>query len=60
MSQDTPRRTRLAEARQPRMGRPEVAAAYEQTRLRFELAEAVWSGARNWAGRGANWPDGLG
>jgi HTH-type transcriptional regulator / antitoxin HipB len=36
-----PRRTRLAEARQARMGHPEVAAAYEQTRLRYELAEAV-------------------
>jgi hypothetical protein len=32
-----PWRTRLAEARQARMGRPEVAAAYEQTRLRYEL-----------------------
>jgi HTH-type transcriptional regulator / antitoxin HipB len=41
MSQDTPRRTRLAEARQARMGRPEVAAEYEQTRLRYELGEAV-------------------
>jgi HTH-type transcriptional regulator / antitoxin HipB len=41
MSQDTPRRTRLAEARQARMDRPEVAIAYEQTRLRYELAEAV-------------------
>jgi HTH-type transcriptional regulator/antitoxin HipB len=41
MSQDTPRRTRLADARQARMDRPEVAAAYEQTRLRYELAEAV-------------------
>jgi HTH-type transcriptional regulator / antitoxin HipB len=30
MSQDTPRRTRLAEARQARINRPEVAAAYEQ------------------------------
>jgi HTH-type transcriptional regulator / antitoxin HipB len=41
MSQDTPRRTRLAEARQARTNRPEVAAAHEQTRLRYELGEAV-------------------
>ena len=41
MSQDTPRRTRLAEARQARMDRPDVAAEYEQARLRYELAEAV-------------------
>jgi HTH-type transcriptional regulator / antitoxin HipB len=41
MSQGTPRHTRLADARQARMGRPEVAAAYEQARLRYELAEAV-------------------
>ena len=41
MSQATPRRTRLAEAREARVGRPEVAAAYEQARLRYELAEAV-------------------
>lgn len=41
MSQATPRRTRLAEARQARIGRLEVAAAYEQARLRHELAEAV-------------------
>ena len=41
MSQATPRRTRLAEARQARIGLPEVAAAYEQARLRYELAEAV-------------------
>ncbi len=41
MSQDTPRRTRLAEARQARMDRPDIAAEYEQTRLRYELAEAV-------------------
>jgi HTH-type transcriptional regulator / antitoxin HipB len=34
-------RTRLAEARQARINRPEVAAAYEQTRLRYELGEAV-------------------
>jgi len=41
MSQATPRRTRLAEARQARIGRPEGAAGYEQARLRYELAEAV-------------------
>ena len=41
MSQDASRHTRLAEARQARMGRPEVAAAYEQTRRRYELAEVV-------------------
>ena len=41
MSQDAPRRTRLADARQVRMDRPEAAAAYEQTRLRYELAETV-------------------
>ena len=38
---DAPRRTRLADARQARINRPEAAAAYEQTRLRHELAEAV-------------------
>jgi HTH-type transcriptional regulator/antitoxin HipB len=41
MSQQTSHRPSLAEARAARMHRPEVAAAYEQTRLRFELAEAV-------------------
>jgi ribosome-binding protein aMBF1 (putative translation factor) len=41
VSQETPRRTSLAEARAARMHRPEAAAAYEQARLRFELAEAV-------------------
>jgi HTH-type transcriptional regulator / antitoxin HipB len=41
MSEDTSRRTRLAEVRQARIGRPEAAAAYEATRLRYELAEAV-------------------
>jgi HTH-type transcriptional regulator / antitoxin HipB len=41
MSQDAPRRTRLADARQVRMDHPEAAAAYEQTRLRYELAETV-------------------
>jgi HTH-type transcriptional regulator / antitoxin HipB len=43
MSQDEPRRVSLAEVRAARAGRPEVAVAYEQTRLRFELAEAVRS-----------------
>ncbi len=41
MSQDAPRRTRLADARQVRMDSPEVEAAYKQTRLRSELAETV-------------------
>lgn len=41
VSQDEPRRVSLAEARTARAGRPAVAAAYEQARLRFELAEAV-------------------
>ena len=41
MNPETRRRTRLADARQVRMDRPEVATAYEQTRLRYELAEAV-------------------
>jgi HTH-type transcriptional regulator / antitoxin HipB len=35
------RRPPLSKARAARMGRPEVAEAYRQTRLRFELAEAV-------------------
>ena len=35
------RRASLAEARSARIDRPGVAEAYEQTRLRFELAEAV-------------------
>src|ERR1700678_4376819 len=43
MSHEDSRRVSLAEARAARSGRPEVAAAYEQTRLRFELAEAVRS-----------------
>jgi HTH-type transcriptional regulator / antitoxin HipB len=43
MSQDASRRTSLAEARQARIHRPEAAAAYEQARLRFELAEAIRS-----------------
>jgi hypothetical protein len=41
MSEATPRRVSLAEAREARIYRPEVAAAYEQSRLRHELAEAV-------------------
>jgi HTH-type transcriptional regulator/antitoxin HipB len=41
MSQDATRRVSLAEARAARAGRPEVKAAYEQARLRFELADAV-------------------
>jgi HTH-type transcriptional regulator / antitoxin HipB len=41
MSQAIPRRTRLAEGRKARIGRPEVTAAYEHARLRYELAEAV-------------------
>jgi HTH-type transcriptional regulator / antitoxin HipB len=43
MSRDTPQRTSLAEARQARIHRPEAAAAYEQARLRYELAEAIRS-----------------
>ena len=41
MSQATPRRVSLAEARAARIDRPEAAAAYERTRLRYELAEAI-------------------
>ena len=41
MSQATPRRISLAEAREARIHRPEAAAAYEQARLRYELAEAI-------------------
>jgi len=41
MSKEAQRRTSLAEARAARMNRPEAAAAYEQARLRFGLAEAV-------------------
>src|SRR5712692_12009689 len=41
MSQDEQRRVSLAEARAAWAGRPEAAAAYEQARLRFELAEAI-------------------
>ncbi len=60
MSQDAPRRTRLADARQVRMDRPEAAAAYEQTRLRYQLAERSGCGAGNWAGPSASWPSGRG
>jgi hypothetical protein len=49
MSQDERHRISLAEARAARAGRPEAAAAYEQARLRFELAEASADGARHWA-----------
>lgn len=41
MSQGARRRVSLAEARAERIGSTEVRAAYEQTRLRFELAEAI-------------------
>jgi HTH-type transcriptional regulator / antitoxin HipB len=41
MSQATPRRVSLAEARAARIHRPEAAAAYVQARLRYELAEAI-------------------
>ena len=41
MSQAMPRRTRLAESRPARTDRPEVTAASEHARLRYELAEAV-------------------
>jgi ribosome-binding protein aMBF1 (putative translation factor) len=41
MSQAAPRRVSLAEARAARIDRPEVAAAYDQARLRYELAEAI-------------------
>ena len=41
MSEATPRRVSLAEARASRIHRPEVAAAYEHARLRYELAEAI-------------------
>jgi ribosome-binding protein aMBF1 (putative translation factor) len=41
MSQATPRRVSLAEAREARIHRPEAAAAYEQATLRYELAEAI-------------------
>ena len=35
------RRAALPDVRAARMSRPEAAAAYEQTRLRFELGESV-------------------
>jgi HTH-type transcriptional regulator / antitoxin HipB len=41
MRQDAARRVSLAEARAARIGSPQVAGAYEQARLRFELAEAI-------------------
>src|SRR5258708_34785396 len=41
MSREAARRVSLAEVKAARIGRPEVAAGYEQARLRFELAEAV-------------------
>ena len=41
MSQGAPRRTALAEAREARIRRPEVAAAYEAAKLRYELAETI-------------------
>jgi HTH-type transcriptional regulator/antitoxin HipB len=41
MSSSARQRTTLADARATRMDRPEAAEAYDQTRLRFELAEAV-------------------
>jgi HTH-type transcriptional regulator / antitoxin HipB len=41
MSDTTPRCTSLAGARQARIHHPEVAAAYEQARLRYELARAI-------------------
>src|SRR5262245_41948072 len=41
ISQDARRRASLAEARTARSDNPEAAAAYEQARLRYELAEAI-------------------
>ena len=41
MSEGTPRRVSLAEARAVRISRSEVAAAYEHARLRYELAETI-------------------
>jgi ribosome-binding protein aMBF1 (putative translation factor) len=41
MSQGAPRRTALVEAREARIRRPEVAAAYEAAKLRYELAAAI-------------------
>ncbi|HUZ53901.1 MAG TPA: helix-turn-helix transcriptional regulator [Streptosporangiaceae bacterium] len=41
MSDPGVQRMRLADVRETRMNKPEVAEAYARTRLRFELAEAV-------------------
>jgi HTH-type transcriptional regulator/antitoxin HipB len=41
MREATPRRVSLAVAREARIHRPEAAAAHEQAKLRYELAEAV-------------------
>jgi HTH-type transcriptional regulator/antitoxin HipB len=41
MSEATPRRVGLVKAREAPIHHPEVAAAHEQSRLRYELAEAV-------------------
>jgi ribosome-binding protein aMBF1 (putative translation factor) len=41
MGEATPRRVSLAEAREARIHRPEVAAAYEQSGLRYDLAAAI-------------------
>jgi HTH-type transcriptional regulator / antitoxin HipB len=43
VSRSARQRTTLAEARAARIGRPAATEAYEQTRLRFELGEAVRS-----------------
>jgi HTH-type transcriptional regulator/antitoxin HipB len=43
VSRSAQQRTTLAEARAARMGRPAAAEAYEQARLRSELAQAVRS-----------------
>jgi HTH-type transcriptional regulator/antitoxin HipB len=43
VSDPTHQHATLAEVRAARMGRPAVAEAYEQARLRFELAETVRS-----------------
>jgi HTH-type transcriptional regulator / antitoxin HipB len=42
-SRSVQQRTTMAKVRKARRGRPAAAEAYEQTRLRFELAEAVRS-----------------
>ena len=41
MSQETPERMSLAEARAARIDRPEVSTAYAAAQLRYELAEAI-------------------